>query len=44
MEQESMSNIWNSNCIMKARHTAGHSYEGGGGVAPLIPLIVIFMT
>lgn len=30
MEQDSMSNIWNSNCIMQARHTAGHSYEGWG--------------
>lgn len=38
MEQDSMSNIWNSKCIMQARHAAGRSYElGGGGMgAPLL--------
>lgn len=30
MEQNSMHNIWNSNCIMWARHTAGHGNEGMG--------------
>lgn len=31
MEPDSMSNIWNSNCIMQARHTAGRSDGGWGG-------------
>lgn len=34
MEQDSMSNIWNSNCIMQARRTAGRRW-GDGSVLDL---------
>lgn len=36
MEQNSMSNIWNSNCIMQARHSVGRSDERWGMVVGLI--------
>lgn len=32
MEQDSMSNIWNSNCIMQARRTAGRRWGDGSAL------------